>query len=372
MEYIHKDGEFYFAAANTAFGFKSCFENIFNIRELDKLYILKGGPGVGKSTFMKKIAQHCEKIGFTVEYFLCSSDPESLDGIIIKDLRYAIVDGTSPHTLEPTVAGAFEEIIDLGKAWDTDRLITKRDELISLVAQKKACYKNAYDFLYVCRQIKSILENNVHPHICTDKLNKSAKRLAKSILFREATGTGQEKVRYIDAISCKGKMHLCSFEDKAKMCVFIKESKPLYGIGPQYMRLVYQEAKKKGTAVIVSYSPLDTSEIDGLYFVKEQISVTPYHDSLTEKCDRQGKKCRIVNVSRFLDSGGEKKEKAERKFLEKLYEAVEEKALEELKKAGETHLLLEKIYSTCTDYGIVEKIREDFLKKLPKARKSRQ
>ena len=372
MEYVHNDGEVYFAAANTANGFKSYFENIFNMQEIDKLYVLKGGPGVGKSTFMRKTAELCEKQGLTVEYFLCSSDPSSLDGIIVKEQKCAIVDGTSPHSVEAKLAGAYEEIIDLGKAWDTQKLFEKKQQLLSLSLHKKNCYKNAYDYLYVCKLLKSILEDKVKPHILAEKLKKSAARLSKSILSDNSEASGKESIRIINALSCKGKIHLCSFEDIADMCIFIKESKPHYGIGIKYMNLVYEQAKKKGADMLVSLSPFDSSVIDGLYFVKEKVSVTLCSHTLAENCDRQGKKCRIVNVSRFLDTASISNTKAERKFIEKLYDAIEEKALEELKKAGDTHLLLETIYASCTDYTIVTKMLKDFLKNFTEPQKSHQ
>ena len=73
----------YFAAANGYKGFKSYFPTIFNPREYDKIFILKGGPGTGKSTIMKSIANELYDNGAKVESIHCSSDPQSLDGVII-------------------------------------------------------------------------------------------------------------------------------------------------------------------------------------------------------------------------------------------------------------------------------------------------
>ena len=88
MNSLYKDkNNGYFAAANTRGGFVSFFDKIFSEDECGRTYILKGGPGVGKSTFMKKLAKLSEDKGYTCEYFYCSSDPSSLDGIIIKEKR---------------------------------------------------------------------------------------------------------------------------------------------------------------------------------------------------------------------------------------------------------------------------------------------
>ena len=42
--------EKYFAAANTESGFFSLFDEVFSPEHLRRIYILKGGPGTGKST----------------------------------------------------------------------------------------------------------------------------------------------------------------------------------------------------------------------------------------------------------------------------------------------------------------------------------
>ena len=94
--------QIYFAAANTGSGFVSYFSEIFDPDEMKKLYIIKGGPGTGKSTLAGKLADAAEERGHTVTRYLCSSDPSSLDGIMIEDLRVGVIDGTAPHAAAAT------------------------------------------------------------------------------------------------------------------------------------------------------------------------------------------------------------------------------------------------------------------------------
>ena len=47
------------------------------------VFILTGGPGTGKSTFIKKVEANIKACGALAEEFLCSSDTRSLDGIIL-------------------------------------------------------------------------------------------------------------------------------------------------------------------------------------------------------------------------------------------------------------------------------------------------
>lgn len=99
-----KEGKIqYFLGTNSAQGFISLYDELIDESQASAFYILKGGAGCGKSTLMKKIGEKMEEQGFTVEYILCSGDPDSLDGIYIPEKAVAIMDGTAPHGTEPNV-----------------------------------------------------------------------------------------------------------------------------------------------------------------------------------------------------------------------------------------------------------------------------
>ena len=50
----------YYIGANTSLGFVNCADE--RLRGLSKLYVIKGGPGTGKSTFMKEIASRANSL----------------------------------------------------------------------------------------------------------------------------------------------------------------------------------------------------------------------------------------------------------------------------------------------------------------------
>ena len=87
---------YFFLGANSEEGFFSLYDQLLGGR-LDDLMILKGGPGCGKSSLMRKVGAAMEEQGLAVEYIQCSGDPDSLDAVIIPTLATAIVDGTAPH-----------------------------------------------------------------------------------------------------------------------------------------------------------------------------------------------------------------------------------------------------------------------------------
>ena len=73
----------YFAASNSAKGFFSYYKECFDTPRIRHLYAIKGGPGTGKSRFMREVAECGEGAGWQCEYIYCSSDPDSLDGLFV-------------------------------------------------------------------------------------------------------------------------------------------------------------------------------------------------------------------------------------------------------------------------------------------------
>ena len=91
----------YFLGANSPTGFYSLYDQLLPPEQASAIYILKGGPGCGKSTLMRRVAALAQEAGEPVEYILCSGDPDSLDAILLPGKKAALVDGTAPHDTAP-------------------------------------------------------------------------------------------------------------------------------------------------------------------------------------------------------------------------------------------------------------------------------
>jgi hypothetical protein len=89
----------YFLGSNTPQGFVSRFDQLADPDDDWRLFIIKGGPGSGKSTILKKVAAHLRGQGRDVEIIHCSSDVDSLDGVICPSLKISFADGTPPHAM---------------------------------------------------------------------------------------------------------------------------------------------------------------------------------------------------------------------------------------------------------------------------------
>ena len=68
---------------------------------LNKRYFIKGRPGTGKSTFLKKLSSALTKNGFDIEQYYCSFDPMSLDMVVSRELSFCVFDSTAPHEKFP-------------------------------------------------------------------------------------------------------------------------------------------------------------------------------------------------------------------------------------------------------------------------------
>ena len=78
----------FFAGANSGEGFQNLFPELVDVEDTYDLMVLKGGPGVGKATFMRLIGQTMEQ-QHTVEYLWCSGDPDRWTALVLPKLKCA-------------------------------------------------------------------------------------------------------------------------------------------------------------------------------------------------------------------------------------------------------------------------------------------
>lgn len=145
-----------FAGANTPDGFVGFYDKIADMYNLEKLYILKGGSGVGKSTFIRNFANAFPNE--QKDFLLCSGDPKSLDGVILLGRKIGIIDGTFPHAVDPQYPGVVDEIVNLGEYIVWDKVKATREKLSNLCAQKRHSYALAYQHLNKAREIHHEIE----------------------------------------------------------------------------------------------------------------------------------------------------------------------------------------------------------------------
>lgn len=342
--------ERYFAASNSGSGFYSYFGEIFSPSRLEEIYIIKGGPGTGKSYFMNRVGSEAERRGRDVVYYYCSSDQSSLDGIVIDD-SIAIFDGTSPHSADADIPGALHNILDLGCFWDARALAGKREEIASLGDEKKKHYFRAYRYLAAYKAICEAEEKLIEPLIDRGKMQK----VINSIFLNVKSGTEHDvRVSITDSVGMQGRVRFDSLEQKARKIYSISDS---LDTAHFFLYYVLECASEKELSVTVSYDPIVPERIDSVFLRDERIL-------FASKSIRDGDEVKKINMSRFLYSERLSEVRGVLRRAEKLKGLLESDALECLYDAKRVHFRLEEIYKAAMDFSRKEEFTEAFIEKL--------
>lgn len=336
----------FFAAANTEKGFVSLFDEVFAPEKFRHIYILKGGPGTGKSTLMGNIGLIAQSKGYDVEYICCSSDPHSLDGVIIAELSVAILDGTSPHITDPIYPGAIERIVDLGEAFDLHALERKREELITLIQAKKESYRAAYRLLSAVGRIEKEHDDLLRNFYLEEKAEAAVKRLSASF---HRKGAAEERNRYISAICADGFCRLNTLSEQAKKIYAVTDKN---GFGYLFMETLYKRLHADGYSLTVCASPVTEDRKEAVFLHDESVLFIVMKED-SEDADTADK---IINSMRFVNKEEMSKRRRRLRFMEKCEACVLDGAISCFSDASIAHAKAERIYGSCVDFSKVDVI----------------
>ena len=326
----------YFAAANGYTGFRSYFGDIFNSNYHDHIYVIKGGPGTGKSTLMKKIAEKATKENTDHDKIFCSSDPSSLDGIIVRSERgrFAIIDGTSPHERDAVIPGAIDSIVNLGEGFDVKKLKECRQEIISLNERKKAAYKSAYDTLKVAGGLSNRIRSLLKPSFSYRK----AELIIDDILYSHNKESGVGSIMLTNAFCKYGLYKLDSYS------LYDRQYSLFGSHGEDVLFLNFLYDKSRQFVDCVSYSPLSKDDCDAIAIGDVAYTTTKSEiDASFDARELTDKNYSVEEIS----------------TLELMHDELLMLAKKHLSEASILHFELEKIYSSAVFF---EKNDESFEK----------
>ncbi len=344
--------EKYFAAVNSCHGFVSYYGDAFG--SCERIYIIKGGPGTGKSYFMRALSRRAENDGHSVVYIYCSSDPDSLDGIII-DGRIAFFDGTAPHTAEASCPGARDELIDLGRFWNADELAKKRETIESLAKKKSSSYARAYDCLAAAGNAERAISRLLEPCILEEKLHSAARRYLKPL----PNGQGYKKTDIaVNSISMRGCVRFSTLEEKAASVISVNDP---YGTAHLFLEALRKEAERRGMKIRLSHDPAFPEHADALELCETGLLFTVgEHES--------GRK---VNMHRFIDEKAFREIRDEYKWLAACKSSALRAAKSTLTGTAAHHFAIENIYISCMDFDAKDTFTNQFANHLMLALKKK-
>lgn len=230
-----------------------CSQYTTLLEELDTLNIIKGGSGCGKSTFMRKIAEAAEARGLDVSYILCSSDPGSLDGIIIPSMSLGFVDGTAPHVLEPKLCGGSMNYINFGAFYDRAAMRPNEPEIRIAQAANAAQYPH----VTACLAAADRLFDSVRAYTNTPACQEELAALAECLILSTLRPTGQDAKlhrRYLSAVTPEGLQFYG--ESAAQLCERVYVLRDDYQLAPALLSHILSKAIELGHDCYLCYTPL--------------------------------------------------------------------------------------------------------------------
>ena len=351
----------FFLGASNARKYVSYFSESYVPTEFGKYFILKGGPGTGKSTFMKKTASEIEKEGFTVHRIFCSSDPSSLDAVLFPELNAGIFDGTAPHVMDPVLPGICEEMINLGACWDSSVLRKNKDSLARLSLYNSQLHKKASDYLFVASRFDKENLHTAARALDGEKLDRYITRLcAREIGITEKKGGGKLKKCFLSAVTPEGiKVHYDTVVSLAERIIVINDE--FSCVAPLIVGSFCSYALKNGLDVIACFCPLFPEEkIEHIFIPKLSLCIfssNQYH-SAPKEFGRQ------IHGARFLDTKILALKRESIDFNKKAKSELIDEAVKKLKTAKLIHDEMENYYIGAINFDEVEKIRKETVLKI--------
>ncbi len=321
----------YFAASNTERGFLSYFSEIFRERA-ERCYIIKGGPGTGKSRVMRELAEAAENAGYGVEYYYCSSDPDSLDGIFAERGvdSFAVLDGTAPHAEDLISPGCVDNILDLGQFWDSRKLRDRRREIGVFGEKKKKAYSSAYRALSAYGALTRLADALVAECVDTTAIAEECAKIAVNLKPIPKLRTP------LSAIGMKGVRSFDTFAETARHTLCVTDGRG-YGCSHLYLDALVRAVGFCRTAPDPVLADRSTAILtDGVAVVCSRI---------TEKG------ANAIDVSDFVDRSAYLTRKDRAEHLRALACGALDEAKISFSEAGSAHMKLEEIFVSAMDFA---------------------
>ncbi len=361
----------YFPGNNTPLGFFSYYKHILGQREANKIICIKGGPGTGKSTFMKRIAEYFSAQDEDIDYLHCSADADSIDGIVLKNRRTAIIDGTSPHITDPVTPGAVDKIVNLGEFWDEDAISLNKNKIIDLNEETSRWYRIAYNYLNAAKSVYRSLE---------EVYNKAAENSEIYKLIAGIIGTeynsleislrpGKRKKFFASAITGEGIINYITTLLEGMERIYMISS-PVGYSNSSFMEIITEGAVYRGFDVEAYYCSMCPEEkVEHIVIPQLKtafVTVNSYHDiepwEISSALENE-QEIILIDMNDYMNVLDIKKNENLIETLNEEYDILINKGIKNLAFAYKTHLKVEGMYIPNMNFvkmaGLRERLQEE-------------
>ncbi|MGH4050697.1 MAG: PRK06851 family protein [Clostridium sp.] len=348
----------FFPGGNTSKGFYSYYKYILKQDEARRIICIKGGPGTGKSSLMKKVSKYFNEKGYDIEHHHCSSDNNSLDGIVIKELNVAIVDATAPHVVDPINPGAVDEVLNMGDCWDEEGFKKNRHKIIGINKKVGKTFQRAYRFFGAAKLVYDDWHTYNNEALNIDKLNILKEDLKKSLFTTTPANIGYDRHLFATAFTPNGIITYIENLSAGYKNIYVLKGGP--GTGKSnVLEFLSTEALRRGYYVEIFHTPLIPEKIEHILIPDLNIAILTSNE--INNLDLHGividmKDC--LNLSTLEDT------KVEMQYDSTEFYSLLNKGLATIKGAKSLHDELETYFIPNMDFSKLDDVFTNVIKKL--------
>ena len=349
----------FFLGANTPEGFYSAFDSLTDDKMIDQVFIIKGGPGCGKSTFMKKLADKLILEGSDTEYIYCSSDTDSLDAMICPAAKTVVCDGTAPHVTEPKYPAAFETYLNFADFWDASMVKKNLKEIVALNSGIKQSYRRAYGFIRSASIVSDEMFSTVLPFCNIDKIKKRTKGIIAREIPHKNSFEGQMKKRFLSAV---GKDNIFFLSDTiSRNFERVYRISDTYGLSHFMLSPIAKAAFDSGYTAYVCSCPFKPgNKIDHVLIPALSLAFITTNEYLTYPDDSD----RHIRLDAYLDHDEYLSSRDQLRQWKKIQQNLLLNAADAIKNSNSLHDELEKYYIPAMDFNKINRFAHDFYPKI--------
>jgi hypothetical protein len=350
-----------FPGNNTPRGFFSYYDHILP-KDATRIFVIKGGPGVGKSTFMETIAKDMVDRGYDAEIHHCSADNDSIDGVVFPAIGVGVLDGTWPHVVDPKIPGAVDEIIWLGEYWNEDAVRAEKKGILEAQKGLESVFKRAYRFLAAAQVVYEDWEASNVEALDFGQANILADRIiADNLAAIPVSRTpGTERKLFASAITPDGMVNYLNTILAPCSKRYVIEGDP--GTGKSMLlEKVKRAALERGFFTEAYYCPLHPDKVEHVVIEKLGLALTK---SIAPHTYVPGPNDVIINMNACRDEAILKAHQPQIERAREEFERLFSLAIFYIGQAKQYHDALERFYVPNMDFAGIGRLREKTLQRI--------
>lgn len=268
----------YFAEGMTTRGYISLLPNM--MPSWQRVYVLLGGPGTGKSTLIKVIGLELLDRGYNIDFLRSARDPDSMVGFIVPQMELAMLDAIEVSPLRWRAPGVIERFIDFNIFCDEQKLENQRDSIREIESRLQGLQMSLEEEL--TSELGLLIGNKPKKlHLENESISWILGNSAHLIIKKEQTGPWplaenalkqlQKSVvnpYFLHGLTPQGWLNLAPYflADFDQICLEGDETLDA-------LDWVLSEAQQLGQMIEIVLNPLNPDEVIGLVFPERHLAI---------------------------------------------------------------------------------------------------